>query len=687
MIERLYIDGILMDLGDDTDIVLSLKSNLLSDVTKISGNTTYTIKLPRTMHNVRAFGYADKLDNHEAKAYRKHSARFYRNGVEIFADAEAVLMSASSEGLEVSITWGCRPKFTALVERGMTLRELSSNASVLFVEQPTTMTYDEFMQQGYGYVRYDPYWSGEETTEWKGQGGFKEWDGVAASVDIPLPGDAKTGTGKKNGGRIFYVPKHLHPCVSASWVLQRITADTGVTFSWSGDAAQTIGKLAMPCVTKDSNELTYQGQGLTATVSRMPRRWNNAIEMDASADDAVFGVVSGVVSSLTVLADADLMIAADFLCFHTYDQIFIRYDSIEAAYTLQPVPSIRSTKIEIVVRHTDNSEDTYRIGVDQWQRCDNLYEVVPHAGLVERLRGSGIISVQQGDTVLLRNSWVDCEYGDWMTLTGSISMAATDGNEVPYNAYFPIIQNLPDIKVMDFIKFLAAITGTFPKQKSNADVVEFVPYDIIETNAANAVDWSHRLIPATGANVAKETSYRLSDWAQHNIYKWKADEMTMGGYDGDLVIDDTTMPMTRDVITFPFAASDKGNIMDFASVPLYAVIHDYNDQGELVTSYEFGKVEPRILTVYGSGSTPAHLEFDLNMQEIIGERYGVLARAMNGAKVITEEVSLTDRELGEFDETCPVWLAQYGSYFAVLEIKSGSDGVADVTMIKLNLES
>ena len=53
------------------------------------------------------------------------------------------------------------------------------------------------------------------------------------------------------------------------------------------------------------------------------------------------------------------------------------------------------------------------------------------------------------------------------------------GDDVPVGGYFPIIYNLPKIKVVDFVKFLAAVTGTFPLQMSENKVVNFVPLSTI----------------------------------------------------------------------------------------------------------------------------------------------------------------------------------------------------------------
>ena len=64
---------------------------------------------------------------------------------------------------------------------------------------------------------------------------------------------------------------------------------------------------------------------------------------------------------------------------------------------------------------------------------------------------------------------------------------------------------------------------------------------------------------------------------------------------------------------------------------------------------------------------------------------GVSAVAENRLKfqVIKDDVILSNVEILNFDETIPVYLAQHGGYFAVLDIKAMGDGKAEVTMLKL----
>lgn len=74
--EQLYIDGVLMDTDEKTSILLELKSNLFADISKMTSNKTYTIHLPKTVHNLTVLGHADRIGNNADWPYRFHSARF-----------------------------------------------------------------------------------------------------------------------------------------------------------------------------------------------------------------------------------------------------------------------------------------------------------------------------------------------------------------------------------------------------------------------------------------------------------------------------------------------------------------------------------------------------------------------------------------------------------------------------------
>lgn len=80
--QKLYIDGVLMDMSEDSAITLDIKSNLFRDITKMTANTTYTINLPKTAHNMAVLEFAGKPSTSSKYPYIFHTARYFRNGLE-----------------------------------------------------------------------------------------------------------------------------------------------------------------------------------------------------------------------------------------------------------------------------------------------------------------------------------------------------------------------------------------------------------------------------------------------------------------------------------------------------------------------------------------------------------------------------------------------------------------------------
>lgn len=119
----LFVDGELVDLGEDTKITLNLKSNLLSDLSKIVSNNSYTIKLPKTVRNQRIIEHADIPSCNTVYPRRYHHARYFRNGVEIISNAKAVLLSVS-DTIDIAITWGNITLLAGIVENDKSLNEL-----------------------------------------------------------------------------------------------------------------------------------------------------------------------------------------------------------------------------------------------------------------------------------------------------------------------------------------------------------------------------------------------------------------------------------------------------------------------------------------------------------------------------------------------------------------------------------
>lgn len=660
--EQLYIDGQLVDIGTDTKINLCIKSNLLRDVSKIVSNNTYTIKLPKTTRNQGILQHTDLVQSNNNYPYRKHTARYFRNGVEVIKNGNVFVLAVSAEAIEVSIVWGLYPAFSELVSKGVNLDSLESEDKILWTGSDQAEDFTAVTDKGYFYADVGYLLNEEQTEYWHNKSDLL---GIFGSDSLFSQWN---GTGP------------LHPVVRVSWLLDLIRSKTGVWFKWEGAAKAYIDTLIIPLLTNKANALTFtETTGINIkTTYNIPDEALIALQAESSN---LFSE-TGESQKLTLTTDATLKIEM----------------SASITYDVSSITGVDSDTITFYGSYL--CFNVYEEGADENADPDRRYycgmPMIPKTvkksdciggKYTETVNAEGCVKFSVGDkvSVSVRKSspmfgWgAGTSYRIPITVVGgemSVAVVAA-GDKVPSGAYFPITYNLPNIKIIDFVKFLACITGTFPLQIADDSLVQFVPLSTVWSNRENALDWTAKLVAPYAENKPKDIEFKVESYARHNWYKWKEDETVSGNYDGDLQIDNEALELERDVFTFPFAASDGTN------VPIYKRETDTNSEGRTVVSYKLEKREPRILRLYRTPSGKAGGQFDINMQNILDTEYADMCRTLQQAKVIKERIILRDTEIMGIDEKVPIYLAQYGRYFAVLNIESGNNGVAEVTMMQL----
>jgi hypothetical protein len=671
--EQLYIDNQLVDTDGKTKVTLDIKSNLLQDISKIVSNHTYTIRLPKTTRNQRIVKHADLVSGMDNFAYNVHVARYFRNGVEIIRNGRAVMMQAG-EDMELSIVWGLFPAFSDMVSRGVTLNQLESDARILWTGNDEADNYADALEADYFYAGLNMMRSIVISKYWN-------WSYTKT--------DNKQGEGTiRPGGRPSQTMSNLHPCVKVSWVLEQIQSNLGVGFVWTGDAKDYIDSLILPLINKKANELTFH-EKLEATLPAISGTTLGELHPEITSSIAAIRETSGSVTQLTIVSDVTLHI--DVKARATYDlNDYHHYGNIGWNYN--------GCFVDMKVTKTDGTELHYQIGDKRGTegagyRVANFADY-PDKVIEDNMTGGGVLEFDANDKITFAAyycQWTGFGRGDYYgrttpsgyhpktTFHGAtieIGVVSNDGS-VPTGGYYPIAYNLPNIKCIDFVKFLACITGTFPLQIADDTQVQFVALSSVWNNLANALDWTSKLVAAYPENKPKEMEYKLSEWKQNNWYRWKEDDTVSGNYDGDLQIGNDTLELERDVITFPFAATDGNNI------PLY----EKKTESDGTVSYDYKACKDRVLRLADDGNGKAAGVFDIDMQSILEEKYQELARTLQDVKVLRERVVLSDAEIQQFDETKPVYLSQYGRYFAVLEIKSDGEETSEVTLLQLKLEN
>lgn len=937
--QQLYIDGILMDMSEETAITLDIKSNLFRDITKMTANTTYTINLPKTAHNMAVLEFAGKPSTSSKYPYIFHTARYFSNGLEIIRNGRASVLSVK-ETIEISIYWGLFQALATLQSSDLKLNELNCTKYLRFTKNNSPYTYEKAISEGVFYGRYETaavktsseewqgydrnvggnsdttyslvggkirtgtevgkYVSGEVLTDETyqcaiipfeagmratiskvlGKGDYRTWaildtnknvlsladdagktevetypllpspdpmlgtfvsagacianietsvametisirvraekagsveygalnketgettpwgtyeisaagetefnvvkskpsgiliyikpsvdkminkalsTGVAAyylsdgklsqvhssgaysvkytsdsmpiDVDLQAPATSEwlivnaikeysTGTtilvksetesraraisgtfdggGSFGGGSFGYAYKGtIQPSVTAQYILNLITAQTGVSFGWSNRAKETIKGLAVPLITRKADAQTVVGslEGSFFQTENL-----GILDFQLTRLSEVFdGLEIGhrysqlnVKIACTMIFDVQMNWSWDASKVNPSGHKSWSFG--DGSTELQAYYSYPPNYIEMKVKHRNNdgneTETLYIAGLQQDESSGKYvtdYESNKVNGrFIHLVAGRGEIDLEEGDIVTFEMKHPKNQRLIGLKCyNGRLSASISQSDEVPYGGNFPIGKNLPDIKVTDFLKCICILTSTFPSQRFIGKTLTFADIVSLWEDKAQAVDWTKKLIPSEASNHPRQTDFSVEDYYQHNIYKWKEDDTVYQQHDADMTIDNKTLEYTQDVCTLPFAATDGDRI------PIYeweSVQSHFGSSGTTITTQvatKYKACKDRIVNLTNN-SGYAELAFNINLQDIFDNKLKKLRKTVANPHHIVERFNLSDLEILNFDETKPVYLAQYGAYFAVLEVKTTSSGYCEVTMIELN---
>lgn len=623
--EQLYIDGELVDLDEDTQITLNIKSNLFTDLSKIVSNNSYTIKLPNTVRNQRIIEHSDlpACDTDYPREY--HQARYFRNGIEIIPDGKAVLMSCAGT-LDVALTWGNVSLMESITEGDKTLNDLEEETSSGFF------------------------------TIWKREiSGYDDSSGfIVADMDL--------------GIRNYDEKNYIHPSVRVPWILERITNDSGITFEWPDTVkSELIDRLLVPMTTKiGERENTFnvlyismkyrngqvEGKGDYYVHAAITEESSNSyMQVTEQSGDIYWGVKMLLDNiKLRITGDVSFYFSSDtamnprIVGYKMEDGAAVEVFSANAA-------SMEKTLGDNWYVEFDFDEESSPLEVG-----DVIYFAFDNMGYV-------IDNPTEG-------------YGTWnMGLHYSIDEASPEEEGVS-NGIFPIIPNLPDIKWIDFLKSIMSMCGLFAVPYGS-DAIRFVTADTIIQNKPSARDWTKKVVASYQDNKPNEITYTLDGFARRNYYRYKEDDTVKGNYDAYLYVENSTLDEETDAVTLPFAGTDTRNRK--AYIPIYEYDNSEEGVGELTD------VEPRILLETNEGGKAKASFKGLEWRELIGKYYANYQTLIRRPVVIKEKIEISDVELREIDVTVPVYLAQYGRYYAIISIKAEDTGICECELLQLEV--
>lgn len=231
---------------------------------------------------------------------------------------------------------------------------------------------------------------------------------------------------------------------------------------------------------------------------------------------------------------------------------------------------------------------------------------------------------------------------------------------------FPLQGNLPDIKQWDFIKACMAMSGWVPVIQG--EILHFRSYAEV-LDKTNAYNWTGKVDMENGDPY--EISYTLNNWAQKNIISFQTDTAHLG-FDPNaaLVVHDATINESRDLYKLPFAASRQSEALH------YKVLDD--------GTVEDVDISPRIFKVNEDADTRSlYFSSDMYGPGLINAYYTKFQGALQKPVTLTLNIRLHEIDLAQLDLTRPVYLGQFGRYYAILKIQTSKTDLCKVELLQL----
>ena len=638
MRDELYIDNQRVDLSADTGIYLDYKSYILDDISKLNASHSYTIKAPRTAHNCRLIKGADIIGSTSDFPKVTHSVRLLRDGIEIISDADLYLLSVTKSELEFTIVWN---KYGQLSKaKNDNLNDLQSN---------TYTTY-----QGYALTTWD-----------------KTQDRRFPYIDIGMMDE----------------PSFFQPVLYLDEIFGIIESNYGVTFDIPQNIKSEMADYCLPLLTRNGHEKTLNVDGYTN------KRW-----MLDDREIVIPLVFSGVEQN-DIIEDYDsasfINLAPDttyhfratgtieFRADRDYPETYVPNFLYLTAYHKKRIPIVNEgwfpdaivgySEIAFAGEgwHEDDGETSsyyyYRYNVD----VDIEIKDIEANGL---LRAEYQLPYREGNW----SSW-GLDYGvanlkHWIEVERKVlPYYSNRESQLKAHKYY-LADNLPKIKILDFVKSVAWAFGLFCYESDG--VIKFRSFSELSNNKSIGKDWSDYLISIG------DMSYTLPSVAKNNKFEYANDNDVLSS--GKVItIDNETLEDEAAIVSSKLNAVKNVGYLASAKFELCEKKDDFDPavDWDKWTYNEDSKAY--LLKTIGSYGDRYKAVFASNWSDVLDRYWQTYIRMMEDTRLLTCTMQLNPIVLKTIDFAVPVYLKQLGAYFAIQNIKTKQNDIAEVKLIRL----
>lgn len=437
--------------------------------------------------------------------------------------------------------------------------------------------------------------------------------------------------------------KGIQPMLPVADIMRRIQSKYGVSFTFP-NGGQPFDKYIIPLVSNVGDAVSAKTQGVqlqTYFASTDEVRGYRYLS-DDSGNLGALEVEDGIVK-LDGVERVIVSIPAGFqvnipIELRGTTTAFVRICEITEAgsyITIANVPTSESSILSTGM-YTYTVEQDYELTIDATGR-HSLAIVI----------GQSTRGAEALDRITIRTS-------------ANITIYDPDYEQVNFGdgATYPLWRNLPDWTISDLIKNLMKLEGLYA-YSNEKDKIVFVDIVDLDSNRTRAKDWSDKVM-----GEPTEMATTFNNLAQRNWLRWADDDTVIGDYDAYMPTESNVLALDNDLITLTFAPSDNR----------IAVWRQDDDGG-----YEWEDVEPRILIKAGN-----IISFGtLKGRDVLDTQYKTYASIIRHPKTIKASFNLTTIDLLQYDPSVPIYVKQWGHYYAIIKLTTKDNGKANAELLQL----
>lgn len=657
-----------LDLNPRETFSLDFINNLFTDISSITSNrSACTVKVPRTRRNDKIFDCAYNPTYSSKFPYRYHECRCRINDIDVTGKAYMYLLDMEDGNYRIAIVFGLMQNCKKWIEESPSLRQLPDNKE--HISWDWQAAYNDGSHPGMP-EPWTPIWYGDAPASYNAQNGLSK----AMYFGIYNPGFSLTWP------EVLWA--NVHPFVTLREIWERIKLANNLNFVLPSDVERDMENVALVLTKIDGNipngvptihTTTLDLQATTPMYGRYPQyKFGFHIE-----DEGYFGLSNNSANRIYSQGVKPVILNINIL--------------LNNASSLIDDVGGDTSKLKLMVYDSVINEKQYITPVNMGN--GELY----YNGQVS-LTGRDSEDERQGriPSVVIGRMEVEIDSSkDWSIVRGHLSEIAATGtvqyiiyeNAIDYPNMFLMIPNLPDISQLAFVKAICGMYCLFPViRNADDETVEFVRFDTFDENKMNAYDWSNKLLESD-PDAPKIIDYKTGLFAKKNRIAYKTDNKENVTSEAFIEVDDDTLDDEKDLIVFPWAASN-GNI-----IKQYNIVKESDTSTEPPTEtykVEFTECEYRLMRVQEwydpIHKKVTHLSFyDLSPEYLITQYYGTYIGISTETKALKENIMLNEIDLKTMDFTRPVYLRKYGQFFAVKSIRWNIDSLySEVELIKLD---